>query len=237
MTVSEKWVYLNNRGNHYYYKKDYQEALVYMRQAAELIADYPQMVFESNLSKVNLGDLYLLTNRLDSAENNLNEGYRYFSEIKNNSAMHYIETLMIELSLKKGNIARAREMIARTASTGHVDANMLTIRNQYLQHYYEKAGDYRNAYEYLKRDYQLNDSIRSERIRTRVAELDMRYRQDTIVLRKEMQIQRQAGEVRVLKLSMYIWVLVCLLLAAGTMVIIWYMRKNGSFFVNVSSNR
>ena len=229
MTVSEKLVYLNNRGNHYYYKKDYQEALVYMRQAAELIADYPQMVFESNLSKVNLGDLYLLTNRLDSAENNLNEGYRYFSEIKNNSAMHYIETLMIELSLKKGNIARAREMIARTASTGHVDANMLTIRNQYLQHYYEKAGDYRNAYEYLKRDYQLNDSIRSERIRTRVAELDMRYRQDTIVLRKEMQIQRQAGEVRVLKLSMYIWVLVCLLLAAGTVVIIWYMRKKREF--------
>ena len=229
MTVSEKWVHLNNRGNHYYYKKDYQEALVYMRQAAELIADYPQMVFESNLSKVNLGDLYLLTNRLDSAENNLNEGYRYFSEIKNNSAMHYIETLMIELSLKKGNIARAREMIARTASTGHVDANMLTIRNQYLQHYYEKAGDYRNAYEYLKRDYQLNDSIRSERIRTRVAELDMRYRQDTIVLRKEMQIQRQAGEVRVLKLSMYIWVLVCLLLAAGTVVIIWYMRKKREF--------
>ena len=229
MTVSEKWVYLNNRGNHYYYKKDYQEALVYMRQAAELIADYPQMVFESNLSKINLGDLYLLTNRLDSAENNLNEGYRYFSEIKNNSAMHYIETLMIELSLKKGNIARAREMIARTASTGHVDANMLTIRNQYLQHYYEKAGDYRNAYEYLKRDYQLNDSIRSERIRTRVAELDMRYRQDTIVLRKEMQIQRQAGEVRVLKLSMYIWVLVCLLLAAGTVVIIWYMRKKREF--------
>ena len=229
MTVSEKWVYLNNRGNHYYYKKDYQEALVYMRQAAELIADYPQMVFESNLSKVNLGDLYLLTNRLDSAENNLNEGYRYFSEIKNNSAMHYIETLMIGLSLKKGNIARAREMIARTASTGHVDANMLIIRNQYLQLYYEKAGDYRNAYEYLKRDYQLNDSIRSERIRTRVAELDMRYRQDTIVLRKEMQIQRQAGEVRVLKLSMYIWVLVCLLLAAGTVVIIWYMRKKREF--------
>lgn len=228
MTVSEKWVYLNNRGNHYYYKKDYQEALVYMRQAADMIANYPQMVFESNLSKVNLGDLYLLTNRLDSAENNLNEGYRYFSEIKNNSAMHYIETLMIELSLKKGNIARAREMIARTASTGHVDANMLTIRNQYLQHYYEKAGDYRNAYKYLKRDYQLNDSIRSERIRTRVAELDMRYRQDTIVLRKEMQIQRQA-EVRVLRLSMYIWVLVCLLLAAGTVVIIWYMRKKREF--------
>ena len=71
---------------------------------------------------------------------------------------------------------------------------MLTIRNQYLQHYFERAGDYRRAYEYLKRDCRLDDSIRSERVQTRVAELDMRYRQDTIVLRKEMQIQRQAGE-------------------------------------------
>lgn len=229
MTVGEKWIYLNNRGNHYYYKKDYQESLAYMRRAADMIANYPQMVFESNLSKVNLGDLYLLTDRLDSAQMYLDESYRYFSEIKNNSAVHYIETLMIELSLKKGNIARAREMIARTASAGHVDANMLTIRNQYLQHYYEKAGDYRNAYEYLKRDCRLDDSIRSERVRTRVAELDMRYRQDTIVLRKEMQIQRQAGEVRVLKLSMYIWVLVCLVLAAATVVIIWYMRKKREF--------
>ena len=229
MTVSEKWVYLNNRGNHYYYKKDYQEALVYMRQAAELIADYPQMVFESNLSKVNLGDLYLLTNRLDSAENNLNEGYRYFSEIKNNSAMHYIETLMIELSLKKGNIARAREMIARTASTGHVDANMLTIRNQYLQHYYEKAGDYRNAYEYLKRDYQLNDSIRSERIRTRVAELDMRYRQDTIVMRKELVIEKQKGEMEVLKLTTYIWALIGIVSVIVAGLVYWYMKKKRMF--------
>lgn len=229
MNVSEKWIYLNNRGNHYYYKKDYQEALVYMRKAAELIANYPQMVFQSYLSKINLGDLYLLTDRLDSAQMYLDEGYRYFSEIKNNSAVHYIETAMIELSLKKGNIARAREMIERTASAGHVDANILTIRNQYLQHYYEKAGDYRNAYEYLKRDCRLDDSIRSERVRTRVAELDMRYRQDTIVLRKEMQIQRQAGEVRVLKLSMYIWVLVCVVLAAATAVIIWYMRKKREF--------
>lgn len=229
MKVSEKWVYLNNRGNHYYYKKDYQESLRYMRRAAELLVDYPQMVFESNLLKANMGDLCLLTDQLDSAQSYLDESYRYFSEIQNNSGMHYIETSMIELSLKKGDISRAKEMITRTASRGHVDANMLTIRNQYLQHYFERTGDYRNAYSYLQRDRQLNDSIRSERVRTRVAELDMRYRQDTIVLRKEVQIQRQAGEMRVLKLSVYIWVLVCLLLAVGTVIIIWYMRKKRAF--------
>lgn len=83
--------------------------------------------------------------------------------------------------------------------------------------------------EYLKRDCRLDDSIRSERVQTRVAELDMRYRQDTIVLRKEMQIQRLAGEVKALKLSVYIWVLVCVLLVAGTGGIIWYMRKKREF--------
>lgn len=229
MDIREKWSYLNNRGNHYYYKKDYQQALDYMRRAASVIKDYPQMIFESNLSKVNLGDLYLLTDRLDSAENYLEEGYRYFKEIQNNSAVHYIETLMIEFSLKKGNFARAREMIARTDSVGHLDANMLTIRNQYLQHYYEKSGDYRNAYECLKRDCELNDSIRSERVQARVAELDMRYRQDTVLLRKEIQIQRQTAEVKVLKLSIYVWVLVCLIFAVGAVAIFLYMRRKRAF--------
>ena len=149
--------------------------------------------------------------------------------IKNNSAVHYIETQMIELAVKKGDLARARELIARTTPDGHLDANMLTIRNRYLQHYFERSGDYRNAYEYLKRDCRLDDSIRNERVHTRVAEIDMRYRQDTIVLRKEIQIQHQAGEMKVLRLNVYIWILVCLLLVAGTVVIVWYMRKKREF--------
>lgn len=229
MNVSEKWTYLNNRGNHYYYKKDYSEALKYMRRAAGIVSGYPQMVFERNLTNANLGELYVLTNRLDSARLYLDESYRFFSEIKHNSAVHYIETQMIELFLREGNLVQARKMIEQTAPGGHVDANMLTIRNRYLQHYFEQAGDYRNAYQYLKRDCELDDSIRNERVQTRVAELDMRYKQDTIVLRKEVQIQKQAGEMKVLKLNVYIWILVCVLLAAGTVVIVWFMRKKREF--------
>lgn len=229
MNVGEKWIYLNNRGNHYYYKKDYREALNFMRRANALVSSHSQMVFEQNLVKVNLGELYLLTDNLDSAQVCLDESYRYFTEIQHNSAVYYIETQMIELALKKGNIAQAHKMIERTIPQGHLDANMLMIRNQYLQHYFERTGDYRRAYEYLKSDCDLDDSIRSERVQMRVAELDMRYQQDTVLLRKEVQIQRQAGEVRVLKLSVYIWVLVCVLLIVGVVVIIWYMRKKREF--------
>lgn len=229
MNVGERWTYLNNRGNHYYYRKDYWKALDYMRRANALVSAHPQMVFEQNFVKVNLGELYLLTDNLDSAQICLDDSYRFFSKIRHNSAVYYIETQMIELALKKGDLSHAHKMIEKTIPVGHLDANMLTIRNQYLQHYFERTGDYRRAYEYLKRDWHLNDSIRSERVRTRVAELDMRYRQDTIVLRKEMQIQRQAGEMKALKLSVYIWVLVCVLLLAGTGGVIWYMRKKREF--------
>ena len=229
MNVGEKWTYLNNRGNHYYYRKDYQEALKYMRKANELVSAHSQMVFEQNFIKVNLGELYVLTDNLDSAQVYLDESYRFFSKIQHNSAVYYIETQMIELAVKKGNIAQAKQMIARTNPVGHLDANMLSIRNQYLQHYFERTGDYRHAYEYLKRDRRLDDSIRSERVQMRVAELDMRYRQDTVILRKEIKIQQQAGEVKALRLSVYIGVLVCVLLVAGTIVIIWYMRKKREF--------
>lgn len=229
MNVGEKWTYLNNRGNHYYFRKDYQEALNYMRRANALVSSHPQMVFEQNFIKVNLGELYVLTDNLDSAQVCLDESFRFFSGIKHNSAVYYIETQMIELALKKGNIAQAQKMIKQTTPKGHLDANMLMIRNQYLQHYFERTGDYRRAYEYLKSDCQLDDSIRSERVQMRVAELDMRYQQDTVLLRKEVQIQRQAGEVKALKLSVYIWVLVCVLLIAGVVVIIWYMRKKREF--------
>lgn len=229
MNVGEKWIYLNNRGNHFYYKKDYAQALDYMKRALEVVVPYSQMVFERNLTKINLGELYVLTDNLDSARIYLDEGLRFFSSIRNHSAIYYAETQMIELALKEGNTALARQMIERTAPGRHIDANMLNIRNQYLQHYFERTGDYKRAYEYLKRDVELSDSVRNERVRTRVAELDMRYRQDTIVLRKEMQIERQAGEMQVLKLSVYVWILICLLLAVAFGISFWYMRKKREF--------
>lgn len=184
MNVGEKWTYLNNRGNHYYYRKDYQEALKYMRRANELVSAHSQMVFEQNFIKVNLGELYVLTDNLDSAQICLDESYRFFSKIQHNSAIYYIETQMIELALKKGNIAQAQEMIARTAPVGHLDANMLTIRNQYLQHYFERTGGYRRAYEYLKRNGHLDDSIRSERGADACCRIGYALQQDTIVLQK-----------------------------------------------------
>lgn len=229
MSPAERFTYLNNRGNHFYYKKDYGKASHYMKQALAVVAPYPQMVFEQNLCKANMGELYMLTGKLDSARSYLDDSYRFFSDMDNSSAMYYIETQMIELALRQGDVALASKMIARTSPSGHVDANMINIRNRYLQHYFERTGDYRKAYEYLKNDQALNDSIRNEQVRTRVAELDMRYRQDTIVMRRELLIEKQSGEMKALRLTSYIWSIGCVALAVLAFFLYWLMKKKRAF--------
>lgn len=229
MNVSEKWLYLNNRGSNYYYQKDYAKAIHYIGKALNVVHAHPQMVFERNLCKGNLGELFVLTGKLDSAKIYLNDSFRYFSSIGNQSAVYYVETQMIELALKEGNIALAGQMIRRTLPDRHVDASIINIRNQYLQHYFERTGNYKMAYDYLKRDLYLNDSVRNERVRTRVAELDMRYRQDTIVMRREILIQKQSGEMKVLRLTMYVWILACGVLVVASVIIYWYMKKKRRF--------
>ncbi len=187
------------------------------------------MIFERNLSKGNLGELYMLNGKLDSAQIYLNDSYRYFTKMNNRSALYYIETQLIELALKQGDISRAGRLIANATSGVHIDANMINIRNQYLEHYYERTGDYRRAYEYLKRDVALNDSIRNERVRTRVAELDMRYRQDTIVMRREWVIEKQTSEMQVLRLTSFIWAIGCIVLISALSVFYWLMKKKRTF--------
>ena len=149
MNPYEKWFPLLLRYPHFYYKKDYLQAEYYISRGLHVLDDYPQMIFERNLSKGNLGELYMLNGKLDSAQIYLNDSYRYFTEMNNRSALYYIETQLIELALKQGDISRAGRLIANATPGVHIDVNMINIRNQYLEHYYERTGDYRRAYEYL----------------------------------------------------------------------------------------
>lgn len=229
MTPYERWHYFTLRGNHFYYKEDYPRAEHYIGQSLRSLDAYPQMVFERHLSMINQGELFMLNGKLDSAQLYLDQSYRYFTEFQNTSALYYIETQMIELALKKGNMARAGELIARTEPGVHVDANSINVRNRYLRHYYVQAGDYRRAYDYQQREQQLNDSVRNERVRTRVTELDMRYKQDTIVMRRELLIARQSGEMKALRLTSYLWGIGCAMLILVSGLLYWLMKKKRLF--------
>ncbi|WP_300728689.1 histidine kinase [uncultured Bacteroides sp.] len=202
MKPYEKHIYLNNRGNSFYYREDYPTALKYFQSLLKYLNHYPEMEFERNLTMVNLGEVYLLMNKTDSAAYYLDRCHAFFKKIGNNSALYYIETQMIELALQQGNLQLAQKRIADAVKLDYVEPNMLHIRNKYLQHYFEKNGDYKNAYKYMLNNRKMDDSIRNERIKMRSAELALRYRQDSTLMKKEMLIQQQRNEV----LQLHEWV-------------------------------
>lgn len=72
MLPFEKHIYLNNRGNSYYFRADYPNALEFFRKSLLLARSYPDMIFEEHLTEMNLGETFLLMNQVDSAAYYLN---------------------------------------------------------------------------------------------------------------------------------------------------------------------
>ena len=225
MQPFEKHVYLNNRGNSYYYRQDYRKALEYFRRSLALTEIRPEMEFERNLTMVNLGEVFMLLDRTDSASYYLDRCHRFFSSVNNASALYYIDTQMIELALKQGNISRAKQLLEATGNTENIEPNMIRIRNRYLQHYFETVGDYRNAYRYQRMNWQMDDSIRNERIRMRSAEIALKYRRDSTLMKQELFIEQKENQV--LTLYQWLWGIVVgvLLLAVGAVAVVFRRRR------------
>ena len=225
MKPYEKHIYLNNRGNSYYYRQDYPSALAYFRRLLAFTNQYPEMKFERNMTMVNLGEVFLLMNETDSATYYLNQCYAYFKEMENVSALYYIDTQLIELALKKNDLPQARKRLQEAVKPDVIDPNMLHIRNRYLQHYFEESGDFRRAYYYLKENNRIDDSTRNEHIRMRVAAIALRYRRDSTLMKKEMFIQQKENEVLRLNQWLYGGALVIVLAAMAGWFIFLYRKK------------
>lgn len=226
MKPYEKHIYLNNRGNSYYYREDYSSALAYFRRLLAFLSQYPDMKFERNLTMVNMGEVFLLMNETDSATYYLDQCYPYFREIGNTTALYYIDTQLIELALKENNLPLARKRLRDAVKPDFVEPNMLHIRNRYLQHYFEESGNFKRAYAYLKENNRIDDSIRNERVKMRTAMIALEYRQDSTLMKKEMLIQQNKNKVLRLNQWLYGGALVVLLaVMVGTFVFFYRKRK------------
>ena len=186
---------------------------------------YPDMAFEVHLSEMNLGETFLLMNQTDSAAFYLAKCEDFFRSIGNISALYYLDTQLIELALKQNNLALARKRLAEAVKPDYVEPNMLHIRNRYLQHYYEETGDYKKAYYYQRENQRIDDSTRNERIKMRTAEIDLKYRQDTTLMKQKIFIQQKENEVLGLHQRMYVWMSVCFLILILAVFIYLYNKK------------
>lgn len=204
MQPFEKHIYLNNRGTSYYFRGDYLTAIQYFKQVEQLVEDYPDMVFELNLARLNLGDCFLQLSEADSAAHYIRSCMPFFKETGMTTALYYLDTQRIELALLRNDLQRARELLLASTTPDDIDFDMIHIRNRYLQKYHEEAGNYRQAYHYLEKNNRLDDSIRNERVRMRTADLTLRYQQDSTLMAHKVLFQKQENEVLALRQRLFV---------------------------------
>ena len=234
MLPFEKHIYLNNRGNSYYFRADYPNALEFFRKSLLLARSYPDMIFEEHLTEMNLGETFLLMNQVDSAAYYLNLCSDFFRSIENQTALYYLDTQLIELALKQNNLPLARKRMSEAIQPDYVEPNMQHIRNRYLQHYFEEVGDFKQAYYYQMENQRIDDSTRNERIKMRTAEIDLKYSQDTTLMKQKIFIQQKENEVLALNQTLYLWMFACICIL-GLVVFVYMYNKRQRFLLQMKS--
>ena len=225
MLPFEKNFYLNNRGNSYYYRGNYQQAICYFKQLEQLIGQYPETEFQTNLCWLNLADCFLHLHQTDSTTHYLDRCEPFFRRIQLPIALYYIATQRMGVALQNNNYPLARHYYDASPSAEGIDQNMVLIRNQVLERYFVATGDYRKAYHYLKQNVQLDDSVRSERVRMRSADLALRYQQDSTLLAKNILIQQQRTHVLQLQRTQLVWFLLIITIAFASILYFLYSKK------------
>lgn len=232
MLPYEQYIYLNNRGNSYYYREDYPEALKYFRKGLSLVADHADMNFEKNLCMVNLGDVFLHMHQPDSAAKYIDECQTFFRKIGASGALYYIDTQRIGLALERNDVATVKQLLSSVPAQSNVEPDMLRIRNKYLQEFYEKTADYRNAFFYQKENSRLDDSIRNEHVRMRTADMTLRYQQDSTLLAKNIVIEQQKNEMLRLHEAHIFWIGGCVLALVTACFIYLYEKKRRALLLS-----
>ena len=237
MDMNRKLGYLINRGNGSFYEGDYAGSLRLFRECYELAKQVPEYEYFKYLCLVNMGEMYLHAKKTDSARNCLDTAYVYFGKLGNQTLLYHIETLLAELALEQNDLATAKRYLDKNDGEGFIEPNSIVLRDKSLQRYYAGQGDYRLAYRYQAESARLEDSLRNDRTRMRTAEIDLRYRHDTALLRQQMFIQEQQNDMRSLRQWGYISALGCALLLLTAFFIYFYQRKKRAFLLEQSRSR
>lgn len=236
MDIHEKFVYLNNRGLYYYTIKDYPNSMKYHKQAFITVKDSPDYLFEQNLSKTNLAELYLLNNQPDSAQIFLEEARDFFLSIKQISALSYIQTQELALAISQKAWDKAK-VIIQNMNEENIEPSLMLIRKKYQEQYYTQTNQYKDAYDVLGEWIRLDDSLRNEQVKMRVAEIGMRYRQDTKLMKQAIVIEQQQDHMHILQLTSYLGISLCLILIILAIFFFLYYKKQKALISMQQKNK
>lgn len=224
-TAYERYFFANTRGNYYYNTKEYDHALEWFRRADRITDAFPQPLYKA-IVRGNLGEIFILLRQPDSARFYLDDARLLFGKAYEQPAFHYyMDGLYASLALLENDLPLAERLLSEVYEQEQVNPLYTYYNNRRMAELYEKKGDYRKAFEFSRMANHIDDSLRNEKVRNSLAEIDFRYRQDTTLLRKDMQLISARKEVGQWKMLSFIFVLILLSFSLTVLSLYLYRRR------------
>lgn len=224
-TAYERYFFANTRGNYYYNTKEYDHALEWFRRADRITDAFPQPLYKA-IVHGNLGETFILLRQPDSARFYLDDARRLFGKAYDQPAFrYYMDGLYASLALLENDLPLAERLLSGVYEQEQVNPLYTYYNNRRMAELYEKKGDYRKAFDFSRMAEHIDDSLRNEKVRNSLAEIDFRYRQDTTLLRKDMQLISAREEVGQWKMLSYIFVLLLLSFFLTVLSLYLYRRR------------
>ncbi len=219
----DKFLYHNSYGNCLYFAHRYDDALRQFRLAAPYAADLKQPSAIC-IAEINLCEVNMMLDSLPQAQKHLDSAIDWLGKLPEDKLMKfYIYSLAGDLSLKNGDIAEANRRFAQTGDTASVGAREMALHYSRLHRLYAGLHNYAKAYHYLLRAEHYDNLISNNAMRNQIAEIELRYRQDTTIMQQRLVISEKETEVRTLEVQIFVIVIVALLAILG--MVIFSMRR------------
>ena len=214
--------FYNSWGNVYSSQEKPVEALKCFLKAQKATLQMGQP-FMTAVVDANLGQTYLELNRLDSAQKYLANTTKFFFVQPNmqNDLQFYIDGLNAALALKQNRLDKASAILSKPYDLSKMSPNYLYLYHKGWADLYERKGQFAKALQYQKLMKQYDDSLRNATMVSNVQENELRFKQDTAIVRRDLTLQSTQAEA---KSSRLILLLVIGLLVVGVLALVVFYR-------------
>lgn len=214
--------FYNSWGNVYSSQEKPAEALTCFLKAQKAARQMGQP-FMTAVVDANLGQTYLELNRLDSAQKYLANTTKFFFVQPNmqNDLQFYIDGLNAALALKQNRLDKASAILSKPYDLSKMSPNYLYLYHKGWADLYERKGQFAKALQYQKLMKQYDDSLRNATMVSNVQENELRFKQDTAIVRRDLILQSTQAEA---KSSRLILLLVIGLLMVGVLALVVFYR-------------
>lgn len=214
--------FYNSWGNVYSSQEKPAEALKCFLKAQKATLQMGQP-FMTAVVDANLGQTYLELNRLDSAQKYLANTTKFFFVQPNmqNDLQFYIDGLNAALALKQNRLDKASAILSKPYDLSKMSPNYLYLYHKGWADLYERKGQFAKALQYQKLMKQYDDSLRNATMVSNVQENELRFKQDTAIVRRDLTLQSTQAEA---KSSRLILLLIIGLLVVGVLALVVFYR-------------